>query len=97
MNIEATTLRITPKSSPTPLRSKYRIYLQSKMAVLDTGKTIETFFQPEFLSILIVVTEIIPSKTVAITIKTHVEVKKDIPIPTTVKTTSMIYSTDLIK
>ena len=62
--------------------------MQSKMAVLDTGKTIETFFQPEFLSILIVVTEIIPSKTVAITIKTHVEVKKDIPIPTTVKTTS---------
>ena len=95
--MDATTPRMTPKSKPIPLSSKYKIYLQSKTAVLDTGKTIETFFQPEFLSIFIVVTEIIPSITVAITVKTHVEVKKDIPIPTTAKTTSMIYSTDLIK
>ena len=86
-----------PTDKPIPLSSKYKTYLQSKTAVLDTGKTSETFFQPEFLSIFIVVTEIIPSITVAITVKTHVEVKKDIPIPTTAKTTSMIYSTDLIK
>ena len=57
---------------------------------VEPHKTSETFFQPEFLSIFIVVTEIIPSITVAITVKTHVEVKKDIPIPTTAKTTSMI-------
>ena len=38
---------------------------------------------------LIVVTDIIPSITVARTVSTHVEVRKDIPIPTTAKTASM--------
>ena len=38
---------------------------------------------------LIVVTDIIPSITVARTVSTHVEVRKDIPIPTTAKTASI--------
>ena len=73
-----------------PLSNRYSMYLPSTMAFLDTGKTPETFLQPDVLSMFIVVTEIIPSMTVAMTVNTHVEVKNDIPTPTTAKTISMI-------
>ena len=93
---EITRLSSVPAASPAALSRTYMRYLLLIKVCLLTGSVTESLAQPDVLSEFIVVTDIIPSITVARTIRTYGEARKARPVPTATNSTSIIRSNDFI-